>query len=86
MTQQARYIKPEVIRIGDTIRVTWEDSDITYTRVGTVAKRDHTNEGTFWYSANENVLLFRDRAMNIGGRITLLESAKELTEMTLEGL
>ena len=81
-----RYIKPETIRIGDVIRVTHHDEDAEYGVKGRVMAREHATEGTFWKTATDKILLYRDRAMNTGATVTLIESAAELENVTLEGL
>lgn len=81
-----RTIKAEQILIGDTIRVSWKDRDVTYTVVGTVARREHDNSGTEWFTSEMFVLVYRDNAMRVfnGGRgslatITLLHRQADTT-------
>jgi hypothetical protein len=69
----ARYIKPETIVIGDTIRATIKVKDIEVAVVGKVAKREHTLSGTEYISAEGATIFetykFDDRHL----RITLLD-------------
>lgn len=78
--KQEQYIKAETIRIGDTIRVTWNELDITHSIVGIVASRDHGLGSTFWYTKQGAILLTRLRDMKPrspnsmhDAKITLLE-------------
>lgn len=81
---QPRYIRPESILLGDTIKTSWEWNDATHTITGTVAYRDNTLNATFWYTKGGIVLLMRNgqmHALNPEGsriaKITLL--AREIT-------
>lgn len=81
-----KFIKAETIRIGDTIRVTWKDGDVTCSRVGVVAYRDHVARGTYYYTAHMTTLLYRNGNLQpldpVNGKehvtITLLDTAPEL--------
>ena len=86
MSRPATYIKPESIRIGDTIRVEYTDRDTRRSTTGIVASREHAQEGTFWKTAGDVVLLYRDLSMNTGAFVYLLYPAEELAQPTLEGI
>lgn len=82
-----RYIKPEVISIGDTIRVTWKEKDVTRSHVGVVATRRIDGKMTHWETAEGITLLSRHGITHAtaGGTlypfpatVTLLEAAPQL--------
>lgn len=85
---QERFIKAETIRIGDVIRITWKQGDVTQSAVGKVAERKHHNGNmTEWLTAGGIVLLVRfGIAQPLAGveplmhpaTITLLEPAPEM--------
>lgn len=92
---EVRFIKPEVIRIGDTIKVEWQDKDVTMCAVGTVADRKHYGvNATEWVTTDGKVLLARfgiDHAVAgaepLGmyqAKVTLIKAAPELTQPTLD--
>lgn len=41
-----QYVRPDTTRIGDTVRVTYRVGTITFTRVGTIAKRGTSGNRT----------------------------------------
>lgn len=43
---EAHYVKPEQVRLGDTVRVVFAENDegISVTRVGTIAKREYRGQ------------------------------------------
>ena len=51
-TIEPRYIKPESIHIGDTVRIVWEVDDTERTATGKVAKREHYGATTGYYTAS----------------------------------
>jgi hypothetical protein len=57
-----RDIKPEQINIGDLISVTEHDGELTTTRTGKVAGRQHSSQQTHFYTKDGKILMtwFRD--------------------------
>lgn len=82
MKTAARFIKHESIKIGDTIKVEENIADITVTRVGTVAKRDHSHFGTDYVTAQGVALYTHTRDGLKTAKITLLARALNVSDMT----
>lgn len=80
-----RYIKAENICIGDTIRWTETVADLTVSKVGTVARRQHMSIGTE-YTTKEGAIIGivpRDRLTK--PVITLLAIGGHQPQEELEG-
>lgn len=76
-TFEPRYIRPEVICIGDTIKVTYpatDTVDVERSTVGTVHSRDRVPPfQTMYYTANNVLLLHHVLNVKPDYRITLLD-------------
>lgn len=85
--QTERYIKPETICIGDTIKVTTKEMDTEVSRVGRVARRLHYNQITEYITAEGVSLLVQNRGM-VDCKVTLLkrEDGLDVRENNLQTL
>jgi hypothetical protein len=72
-TPPVRLIKHDSIRTGDTIKVEQEYEDATVIKIGTVAKRDHSNYGTDYLTSAGVALYTHTRDDLTKARITLLK-------------
>lgn len=89
LMNKARYVKPEQLLIGDTIRVTWKDNDVERSVVGKLAHREHMMRSTL-FSTKYGVTLFvrygsTDSAVAVGSEaiatITLLDREPDTSDM-----
>lgn len=80
---EPRFIKPESVDIGDTIRVTTQGNDgITTEKVGKVARRDdHGNVRAYFTAENGRLLSWTPGKSS--PRITLLNREPETNEPAL---
>lgn len=86
---KARFVKPEQLRIGDTIRVTWKGEDTESSIVGKLAHRDHMMSSTSFTTKAGVVLFVRfgssgDAAVPGTGAlatITLLDRESDTSDM-----
>lgn len=62
---QPRAVKPEYVRIGDHINVKYTVGDMSITRHGIVAKREHTGRMTYWTTKDGNELFTRDAMFRV---------------------
>lgn len=96
--QEPRYIRPEQIRIGDTLRVEAKFRDLTIFAVFTVEDREHVGQTTFWDSGHVIAILRgtpgQTHYLGMGQenfelpvhKITLLKSSAENLQSVLDGL
>jgi len=83
-TFKVRQIKPENICIGDTVRWTTKQGDMTVSNVGKVARKEHYPQFT-QYETSEGMLIgtyWRDNLTK--PRITLLQPAPQNADQPLE--
>lgn len=82
-----RYIKPESIKIGDTIKVEGQYHDAVFTRTGRVAKRDQQRGLTEWLTAQGVIMVTRYDSGHVDGnvKVTLLNRLDDMS-VKLEGL
>jgi hypothetical protein len=87
-----QHIKAESIHIGDVIRVSWQIADTRHSIVGKVIHRLTAGSSTYWTTADDETLLWRDNAMRVFdpsftalAKITLLEAVAD-GNTTLEGI
>jgi len=73
---QPRYIRPENIRIGDTIRATWTVGEVEHSRVATVHKRDYEGADRVLFARDGQEIL-RWHPAHKGPRITLIAEAPD---------
>lgn len=79
-----RYIKPETVMIGDTLRVTRKEGDVTYSKTGTVASRAYEGAFRAYYSAEGHELL-RWRPDQTTPTVTLIHRVEQSTAVPLDG-
>jgi hypothetical protein len=84
-SSKPRYIKPETICIGDTIRVTRKHKDAEISVVGKVAFRRVFNHSTEYQTEQEQVLLEHFRYTPQKLTVTLLDRPSDHTP-TLPGM
>lgn len=82
-TAPARFIKHDSIKTGDVIKVERQIQDAIVTHVGRVAKREHSNYGTDYITAEGIVLYTHTRDDLAKAKITLLERSLNVEELTL---
>lgn len=76
-TFKARYIRPENICIGDTIRWTESYRDVQRSVVGVVARKEYDGEGTRYISPEHIVIGLARRDGLTKPHITLLQPAPQ---------
>lgn len=89
LLNKARYVKPEQLLIGDTIRVTWKDVDVERSVVGKLAHREHMMRSTLFVTKDGVTLFVRygsaDNAVAVGSEaiatITLLDREPDTSDM-----
>lgn len=86
---KARFVKPEQLCIGDTIRVTWKETDVERSVVGKLAHREHMMRSTL-FTTKDGVTLFirygsTENAVAVGSEaiatITLLDREPDTSDM-----
>jgi hypothetical protein len=82
-TPPVRYIKPESIQIGDTVKVSKPFQDAIVSTVGIVAKRDHVGDFTEYLTAQGVLLLEHNRRMPEKVKVTLLNRTLDNTPAVL---
>lgn len=82
-----RHIRPEQICIGDVLKLVWTEGDIEYTRLATVATRNHWGRHTVYETAKgmEIVSANAGHTEPEGVKITLIDR-KATNQPTLDGL
>ncbi len=84
MSNDARFIRPETVLIGDLIRVVGEPVDgVTTARVGRVHKRDYQGSDRVLFTEEGGEIL-RWSPYRANARVTLLERARQ-PEVPLTG-
>lgn len=68
---QARFVKPEQIMLGDTIRVNTTNKDVSVSLVGTVTHREYQGTDRVLYT-EQGVVLLRWNPHYANDRVTLL--------------
>jgi hypothetical protein len=76
-TASTRYIRPESIQIGDTIKVDKPFHDSIVSHVGIVAKREHLGDFTEYRTVKGVILLEHNRRMPEKVKVTLLKRTLE---------
>lgn len=81
-----RYIQPESVSIGDTVRMYTVVGDMQISNIGVVARREHVGRATEYYTAQGNLLgvNWRDGVTKL--RVTLLKPAPQNAPIPLEGI
>jgi hypothetical protein len=72
-----RFIKPDSIQIGDTIKVDKPFQDSIVSHIGIVAKREHLGDFTEYRTTQGVILLEHNRRMPEKVKITLIKRALE---------